>query len=176
MKTEIIYKILPYVVDDVEDVQKMWAQSWRETYPSEEHGVSKKWVEQRLAEKLSPEGIERRREQVVTQQGNPDIFFKIAKDKTGKVVGMIMGERKDGKDHLNALYTASETHGTGLAQAMMRQFFEWASKDTPISTTVASYNKRARKFYEKMGFSEIPGSEHLFDDKIPSVILVKNHK
>lgn len=172
-ETKTTYEFLPYTVDDVEETMNMWADSWRDTYPNEEYGVSKDWVEQRLAEKLSPDNIQRTKERIISNEGDEDRFSMIAKDDLGKIVGLIFGHRENGKQFLGALYTAAETHGTGLASQMMSNFFGWTDLDKPTYLGVAKYNERAKKFYEKMGFVEVPNSEHLFDDVIPEITFVK---
>lgn len=169
------YDILPYTIDDVEETQKMWVKVWRETYPNEEHGVSKEWVEKRLQERSTKEALEKIRQRIIAQKDDPNYFSRIAKDSSGKVVGMILGQiDENGNQRLGALYTASETHGTGLAQKMAEQFFDWTDNSKPVYVGVAKYNGRAKRFYEKIGFKEIPDSEHLFDNVIPEIVLVKN--
>ncbi len=50
--------------DDLLALRTMHGQSWRDTYPNEAEGVPRKWVEERTAGWITPEGIENSKEHV----------------------------------------------------------------------------------------------------------------
>ena len=53
------------------------------------------------------------------------------------------------------MYVRPEARGTGLASALVRSLIEHAREHVEqIQLTVVSNNPRARRFYQRMGFSE----------------------
>ncbi|MNQ66715.1 hypothetical protein D3C85_812140 [compost metagenome] len=53
----------------------------------------------------------------------------------------------------------------------MQKIIDWLDESKPIVLGVVAYNERAKAFYRKWGFVEIPGSEALFDNKIPEIMM-----
>ncbi len=89
------------------------------------------------------------------------IFF--AYDDTDTVVGMVGGFR-DATDrdriHLVSMWVAPEARGTGAASSLVEAVFAWA-KSVPVNRVVAAVtpgNKRALRFYTRMGFAEPIGA------------------
>lgn len=60
----------------------------------------------------------------------------------------------------------------GLAQQLMHLANQWFG-DAPVELEVASYNERAKAFYRKNGFCEMPETEFLLAEKIPSVKMFR---
>lgn len=161
--------------DDVEAITKLHALSWVETYVNEENGITKEWVEKRMATRLTDEAIEARKKKINDNVGNPDNSLFVAKDQNGNVLGFIVPTRsKSGEQNVSGLYVDSEYHGRGVAQMLMDKLIEWADPTKPIYLGVATYNERAKAFYKKYGFKEIAGSEELFDGVIPEIKMVKD--
>jgi ribosomal protein S18 acetylase RimI-like enzyme len=75
------------------------------------------------------------------------------------------------KQHLHALYVAKEYYGTGLAQRLMEMALQWIDPHRPIDLQVVTYNERAKAFYRKYGFEELPGTEEKFADIIPVITM-----
>ena len=168
------FSINPLTPEDVLATKQMHARSWIETYPNAALGITKEWIRERMAKKLTDEAIAEQRERVRGQMGDPNHLDLAAKDDNGEVIGLVHAYRnEEGKNILGALYTDSRFHGSGLAKDLMDKVIAWSDADRPIFTSVATYNERARRFYEKMGFREIPNSEHLFDEKIPEIDLIR---
>jgi ribosomal protein S18 acetylase RimI-like enzyme len=159
-------------VKDLLALRTMHGQSWRDTYPNEAEGVPRKWVEERTAAWITPEGIENSKEHVKGIYGHPDHLHKIALD-GDKVVGVIHVLKNTEKQHLHALYVAKEYYGRGLAQCLMDAALEWIDPYRPIDLQVVTYNERAKAFYRKYGFKEKPGTEEKFAEVIPVITMEK---
>ena len=157
--------------EDAEPTRRMQAQSWLDTYPNDERGVPREWVEQRVAKWFTPEGLARTREIMA----DPEQFYRVA-ELNGQIVGFISGWIRDDDQGELAIYTEKSMHGTGLATDLMNQLDEfWRAKQVKIvRLRVADYNERAIKFYEKFGFAIVPGSEALLDEKIPNVKIERS--
>jgi ribosomal protein S18 acetylase RimI-like enzyme len=76
----------------------------------------------------------------------------------GVLVGMVAGYGTDdepGVRHLVSMWVAAEARGTGAATALAGEVCRWAAADgaRTVSLWVADGNDRARRFYERLGFT-----------------------
>lgn len=158
--------------DDVRPMIEMHAQSWRDTYPSEEAGVTLEWVEERVAKWFTAENIENRKKRLEEAKTNPNIKTWIAKDEAGKIIGIASPRRDEHGQHIGAIYVDKEHYGKGVAQELMDRIIEWSDPNQPIDLEVASYNERAKAFYRKYGFEETGEKAH-FAEVIPVVTMIR---
>lgn len=166
------YTIRSATVDDSEPIRRMQAQSWRDTYCNEELGITEEWLADETRSWLEPGALEKSREHLRGVLNDTTQFYRVAL-MGDEIVGLLHLEtNNDGSKHLWGLYTAKETHGTGLAQQLMKLADEWAG-GSAVDLGVVAYNERAKIFYRKQGFSEIPNSEDLFHDKIPTIRMIR---
>lgn len=159
--------------EDIRPLREMHARSWLATYPNEEEGVPLEWVKEVTDGWLTEEGIISSREHFKDKLGNPDHYHKVAIDIDGEVVGFIHGSRIDGRQRLEGLYLDAKAQGTGLAQEMTNDLMEWFDSTSNIELEVIDYNERAKRFYRKYGFEELPEKNELFKDKIPNVTMIR---
>lgn len=158
------------------DVLRLQADSWRETYPNEQAGISERWVYERTEGWFRPESIARRRQYLQDALQYADTnFWRVAVDNR-RPVGMIYGQKDASGQQLHALYVDRRYHGKGAAHQLIDAFIAWADGDKPITLEVAAYNERARAFYRKHHFREVAGSEHLYDEKIPVITMKRPAK
>lgn len=167
------YTIRDALPTDAEAITKMHAQSWLDTYPNEEAGVSETWVRERTAAWFSDESLTKKRERIQQALHDDNLMYKVAENENGEIVGMISPFRNEEVQRVGALYIAKPYHGTGLAQKLMDDIIAWADPRRPLELTVAIYNERAKAFYRKYGFEEVDGSEHIVHDKLPVVIMIR---
>jgi ribosomal protein S18 acetylase RimI-like enzyme len=161
-------KIRPTRLDDIASLRVMHVRSWRETYPNEALGVSAEWVEDRTAIWLTPEGQEHSK----NIYDNPNHFHQVA-TLDDEIIGMVHVSKTKHGQHFEALYIDKNQYGSGLAKQLMEKALAWHDVTQPIDLEVATYNERAKAFYRKYGFKEKIGSEHLFAEKIPVVVMEK---
>ena len=158
--------------EDLFAIRKMHAESWLAAYPNDEAGVSEDWVRERVSKWTTPEGMKKSEEHFKNVFGRPNHFYRIATF-DNEVVGLLHASRDDTKQHLKALYINESEYGSGLAQELMGLADDWLDPNLPTDLEVASYNKRAIRFYEKCGFVIKPDSEHLYADKMPVIDMVR---
>lgn len=158
--------------NDVENIRHMHAESWLETYPSKEFGVTLKWLKDVTARWLTPEGIKASHEHFSAIFGDDTQFYRVAEN-DGSIVGFIHAAKKDDYNQLEVLYVVKDQQGTGLADNMIQQALAWMGDDRDIALGVATYNERAKAFYRKFDFKEIPNSTEYVKNKIPTVRMVK---
>lgn len=165
------YEIRRSTEADLLGERTMQQASWRATYPSPEHGVSQEWVEKELSWWLTEDGLERSREFLRGVYAD-DNQLRLVVYGDDKVKGFIHFSRKGDQTELKALYTDPATFGTGLGRQLFEGGLGWVGS-SDLSLEVVSYNARAIRFYEKCGFEIVPGSNHLYKDKLPVVTMIK---
>ena len=160
--------------DDIEEETQMRLQSWLDTYVNEAAGVTREWIEERNARHLSPEKVASRRKRFEDNYTNGTLHAWVARDEDGAIIGSTTPFiEDDDTQRLGSLYIAKEWHGTGVGSALMQKAIDWFDPAKPIRLGVAAYNNRAKAFYRKWGFEEVPESEELFDDRIPGVQMIR---
>lgn len=160
------YTIQDLSAENIDEANEMRLRSWLDTYVNDELGVSREWVQDRNSTQMSDETKKRRLERLK----DPRCKGWVACDQTSRVIGIttpFVGE--EGAQHVGSLYVDKDWHGSGVASQLMQKVIDWFDADKPIVLGVASYNERAKAFYRKWGFEEVPGSETLFNDKIAEI-------
>jgi len=160
-------------IDDIVSVRKMQAQSWIDTYPNAEQGVSMEWVRDLTDSWLTPDGFEKSISFMSNIIGKPNNLHCVAVDNNGKVAGCVHVSCIDNNQILEALYVEKKYHGKGVAQKLMNQAMGWIDLSKPIQLEVTSYNDRAIAFYQKYGFKIEEGSEHKFQDVMPTLNMIR---
>jgi GNAT superfamily N-acetyltransferase len=154
--------------EDVAGATNMRLQSWLDTYVNEDAGVTQEWIE---ARNYHQRHADKHRERVARLQ-DPNHGAWVAKDMDGTIIGCTTPYRdKDGVQHVGSLYVAQEWHGKGVGAALMQKAIEWSDPTKPMVLGVVAYNDRAKNFYKKWGFTVVPHSRELFDNKIPEVMM-----
>lgn len=165
----------PFVIElitaeTIDEANEMRLQSWLDTYIDDKLGVTREWIEERNIRQMSHQYRKHRLERL----NNPSSRSWIAKDKNGKVIGMIAPYTDAlGVQQVGGLYVDKQWHGKGVSGQLMQKLIDYFDATKPIELTVATYNERAKAFYRKWGFREVPGSEDLFEDKIPEIKMVR---
>jgi ribosomal protein S18 acetylase RimI-like enzyme len=167
-------KIVRPTLDDVEKYRHVQGQEWLKVYPNDEANVSFEWVDAQVKAMLSEKALAVSRNRVRSLlQDNQHNFLYVAKDDDGAVYGMVYGIERDKKQELMAIYVDSDYHGTGVGQQLLDKVCKKFDAAEPILVEVADYNDRAIKFYQKNGFVAVPDSNHLFEENIPSIYMVR---
>ncbi|MBN1941332.1 MAG: GNAT family N-acetyltransferase [Candidatus Diapherotrites archaeon] len=75
----------------------------------------------------------------------------------GKIVGFAVGEVKNKKAHLIALYISPEHTGKGIGSHLIQRFFKQIKSQKPKKAFVETLvkNKRAIKLYASFGFKAV---------------------
>lgn len=153
-----------------DEANRMRLQSWLDTYVNDELGVTREWIEGRNIVQMTDEKRKARLERL----NDPRYAGWIAKDADGKVIGVTTPYvDEEGVQHVGSLYVDKEWHGKSVGRKLMQMVVDWCDPTKSIELGVVTYNERAKAFYRKWGFEEVPGSETLFDDKVPEVKMVR---
>jgi GNAT superfamily N-acetyltransferase len=167
---QLQFSIEAMTSDDVESATRVRLQSWLDTYVNEDAGVTREWIETRNKDQLSPERMAGRKKYLST----PNAAGWIAKNSKGGIIGVANAYLNDNNvQRLGSLYVDKNWHGKGVGSELVKRVIEWSDPARPIELGVVTYNERAKAFYRKWGFREVPDSEALFDNMIPEVKMIR---
>lgn len=157
--------------DDIEPATLMRFKCWLDTYVNAEHDITPEWIEECFSPQLSSVVLD------VRKQRLEDTIHHagwVAKDSSGEIIGSTTPYIDDnGKQDIGSLYIKKEWRGRGVANELMQESMDWLDKTKPIELCVVDYNDRAKAFYRKWGFEEVPDSVYQTADKIPTVIMIR---
>lgn len=169
------FEIREATLADAEATRRMQAESWLATYPSDEHGISRRYIQAYTDAWLTPEALAQTNQYMTKVLEDRERFYRVAEDSAG-IAGFIhVTPKDDGTKELSAIYTRPDTLGSGLGRQLMEQALEWVG-DTPVSLEVAVYNSRAIRFYEKYGFEIVADTEMVWEDMIPVVTMIRKRR
>lgn len=160
-------------IDDVVSFRRMHAASWREYYANEAEGISQQWVEEETNAWFLPEQLDKSKEYFNGVLSDLEHQFVRVAVADGELVGFVHVSKHANFNELDGLYVDSAYHGSGLAQKLTKLAFAWLGEDKVIRLEAVRYNKRAIRFYEKLGFETVKGSDHLFRNAIPAITMEK---
>ncbi len=161
-----MYEIREPAIGDIRAIREMHGRSWRDTYQSDEYGVTEDWLASETAGWLTDESLARSRERLEPVFSDTSQYYRVAL-RGSEVVGLLhLLTKEDGSKYLGGLYTDKSTHGTGLAQQLVALADEWIG-DEAVELEVVSYNAKAIRFYEKNGYVITKENDELFKDRMP---------
>lgn len=171
--------ILQFIIEemqpgDIEAATEMRLKSWLDTYVNEEMGVTRGWIEARNKMQLSEEKRTSRLQRFHEGKTNGTFNAWVARDENGKIIGSTTPFiDENGVQRLGSLYVDKKWHGKGVGTQLMQKAIDWFDPKKSIELGVVTYNERAKAFYRKWGFEEIPNSGALFADMIPDVMMIR---
>ncbi len=164
-------------LDDVEEMTVLRYELYDDTYVNEGLGVTREWLQERNKDKRSPEHTQAWRKVYTEGKANGTARAWVARSSGGKMIGFATPfVESGGAQRVGSIYVAKSWQGTGVAGALMQKVIDWHDPVKPIELHVVAYNERAKAFYRKWGFTEVPGSEKLFDNKILEVKMIRDAK
>lgn len=164
MSIEVIDTI-PEDVYGIRDVQK---ETWIDTYPNPELGISREDIIERF--KNTPEAQAKLEKRKATFYDSPQIHTLVAKDED-KIIGFCIANSEENR--IQAIYVLPSCQGQGVGKKLMQEGLNWLDSKKDIYVNVASYNKKAIKFYENFfGFVESARPIHSEVCKLPSGAVI----
>ncbi len=170
MTTKPQFTISKMTLEDVEPATAMRLRSWLDTYVNEAVGVTREWVLERNRKQMTPEFMEARKKRFL----NVNMTGWVAKNAEGEIIGVTNPYVDEaGIQHVGSLYVDKNFHRLGIGSELLKKVIEQSDPTKPIVIGVVSYNTRAKAFYKRWGFTEVPNSDSLFGELIPDIKMIR---
>ena len=143
-------KISRVTVDDAEGIQNLTAEASRGMYKL--CGWSDKEIDDHFSTEKINCGSERLKK-LIPDFTEKDILF-VAKDGYNKIIGFCFAERKDNINRVEAVYVRPDYQGTGLAQKLYYEAYNFLNQSNSTYLEVFTLNSKAISFYKKLGYVE----------------------
>ena len=169
------YTISKLETDDVAAAEQLRAQSWLDSYVDEDRGIGRDHVLGQVGIRLTQQQLDLRRK-TVDRADESRLLQRVAKDEQGEVIVDIVAHKDKSSQHIRALYVDKAHRGSGVAGDLISEGLEWFDAERPVHLEVVSYNDRAIRFYEKHGFAQVGGSDHMLSDAIPAINMTREGK
>jgi len=169
------------VLSEIPDIIQVQKQTWLDTYPTKDFGLTKEDIAKRMGEPgdaIFKKRIESWQNIVKGTDINKKIF--VAKENY-KIVCFAILSNQD-KSTVNALYVLPNCQKRGIGKLLLEKSLGWMDDQPKIFTYVASYNDKAIKFYKKHGFKatgKTPKDEFAIKNglkPIPTIEMVLKHE
>lgn len=155
--------------DDIAEMCSVHKTAWLSTYAGDNCGLSENDVLSKDFD--SPIKIKK------WQDSLDDDNYKLwlAKDKE-KIVGFAGAKKGEHENDFSVVYILPEYQRKGIGQAFAAKVFTWLGSEKPIKIELASCNKQAMNFYEKLGFTDPKTIEPLILNNGKKVEIIKMTK
>lgn len=137
--------------EDARAIQEVLYNTWLDTYPNKEIGITEEDVKAHFKKSLSPEMLEKRRLGILTPP--PNQVLLVAKD-SNKVVGICRIVLRENVNQLQAIYVLPSYQRKGVGMLLWKTISKFLDPTKKTIVHVATYNEKAIDFYKKIGFSE----------------------
>ncbi len=143
-----IRKALP---QDAEEIQEVLYKTWLNTYPNENHGITKEDIEERYKNTFTDEAVNKMADEIANPPEGQ--LFLVAKD-GDTVVALCRAVRSSKINRLRTIYILPEYQSKGIGKTLWIEALNHFDPNKDIVVDVISYNEKAIAFYKKLGFSE----------------------
>jgi GNAT superfamily N-acetyltransferase len=137
------------VIEDVKGIQAVLYETWLDTYPNREAGITKEDIEERFKMRFSVEELAKREKSI--RMLTSEMLFLAAKE-DGRVVGICRAIRQENVNQLGAIYVLPDYQRQGIGHAFWKRVAEFLGPEKDIIVNVVVYNEKAINFYKKVGF------------------------
>lgn len=160
--------VIDAIPEDVYEIREVQKVTWIDTYPNPELGISREDIIERF--KSTPESQAKLEKRKATFYDYPQFHTWVAKD-GDKIIGFCIANSEEYR--IQAIYVLPNYQGQGIGKRLMQESLNWLDSKKDIYVNVASYNKKAIKFYENFfGFVESARPIHSEVCKLPSGAVI----
>lgn len=137
--------------EDAREIKDVFYYGWLATYPNQEANITTEDIEEKYKDRHSEQSLQKLAQKISSlPKGEIMLVAKIS----NKVVGVCRATVGDTENRIIALYVLPENQRTGIGTALWQATLRYFDSTKQTLVDVASYNVRAIRFYERLGFTD----------------------
>ena len=137
--------------EDVKGITNVFHQTWLITYPDDNIGILKDDIVEKFKDAYDESKLTAMAEHIRNIATNCK-YMVVIDDET--IVGICRIFNKENFNQLQAIYVLPEYQGQGIGKMFWNESLKFFDKNKKIIVQVATYNEKAIKFYESLGFKD----------------------
>jgi ribosomal protein S18 acetylase RimI-like enzyme len=137
---------------DAEGLQRVFLETWLDTYPNEEAGITRTDIEDHFKDALTAETLQKERLTLANPPDDKRRYFIAKNDE--RVVGVCGATLFDDFNKLGVIYVLPEFQRQGVGFKLWQAVEPFLTNGKSTIVHVASYNDKAIAFYQKLGFED----------------------
>lgn len=149
MKSINDYKIRRITPDDYLGLHNVYFLTWLDTYPNKKFNITVEDIKYKYEQRLLPKTIEERKKKILEKRENE---INLLVEYKGEIIALCNGVKNVDYNELQAIYVLPKYQRLGLGHVLWEEAKKFFDSKKNIVVHVASYNKKAINFYEKIGF------------------------
>ena len=157
--------IRPVELSDLEEIKKVTQITWLETYPNEEHGITREDIMEMFGFRDTERDMQERISRVQTL---PDKRDYLVAEYDGNIIGFTRIHRLENEYKLSTIYILPEFQKLRIGRKLYETLMEPLDKNIPLFLLVAAYNKNAIEFYKRLGFVPDPAPKEEYSFSLPN--------
>lgn len=143
------YKIRKIKPKDILALHNVYFLTWLDVYPNKEFNITAEDIIYKYEQRLAPKKITKGKKKILETKENE---LKLLLEYKGKVVALCNVVKNPEHNQLQAIYVLPNYQGLGIGSALWLEAVKFLDPSKKIIVHVASYNIKAIRFYEKIGF------------------------
>lgn len=140
--------------EDAAGIQEVFYLTWLDTYPNAEVGVTKEDIESKFEKSFSEDSISELAYKLGNLPATTLFLVAVDEDEAGKVVGLCRIFLLEDCNQLQAIYVLPSHQRQGIGLKLWEEARRHLQDEKKTVVHVATYNKQAISFYEKIGFAD----------------------
>lgn len=143
------YKIRKIKPEDILALHNVYFLTWLDIYPNKEFNITAEDIIHKYEQRLTPEKIAESRERILQAKENE---LKLLLEYNGEVVALCNVTKGQEYNQLQAIYVLPKYQRLGFGSSLWREAKKFLDPNKETIVHVATYNDKAIKFYERIGF------------------------
>ena len=160
--------------EDAEQIQKLYYETWVDTYRNDEHGITLENLQYRYRDSMSEKSIDWLRDFIKSKIPDNNKYLTAKVD--SKVIGVSYLEKEIDHNRLHGLYILPEYQSKGMGKMFWEEAKKFFDLKNKTILEVAVYNAKAIGFYKKLGFIDTGKrypEERITDEKIVKIPMME---
>ena len=142
----IIRKAVP---TDAKYINDIFYKTWLDTYINKEHNITESDIKEFFKDINTPERLQSRINNIINLPEHSKLFIS---ELDNKVVGVCQITTREDFNQLQLIYILPEYQNKGIGSRLWSECLKHFNPNIKTIVQSAIYNKKAIKFYEKLGF------------------------